>query len=278
MKKFDGILFCTDLDGTILKSDRTISKENLDAIEYFKSEGGKFTFITGRMPFFASQFYDIIRPNAPVGCINGGGLYDYKKGEYIQTTELSKKVFELIDVIYDNFPNIGIQVNTFHKVYFYRDNQAMQDFRKLTRLPDLVKHYREVTEPIAKIVFVSNNDAELLATQKMLEEHPLAEDFTFVRAEKTLFEILPRKMGKHRALEALAEAFSNITKTIAIGDYNNDITMLKAANLGIAVANATPDTKKVADLVTVSNEEHAIARVIEDLSNGNLSKYFNFDE
>lgn len=278
MKKFDGILFCTDLDGTILKSDRTISKENLDAIEYFKSEGGKFTFITGRMPFFASQFYDIIRPNAPVGCINGGGLYDYKKGEYIQTTELSKKVFELIDVIYDNFPNIGIQVNTFHKVYFYRDNQAMQDFRKLTRLPYLVKHYREVTEPIAKIVFVSDNDAELLATQKMLEEHPLAEDFTFVRAEKTLFEILPRKMGKHRALEALAEAFSNITKTIAIGDYNNDITMLKAANLGIAVANATPDTKKVADLVTVSNEEHAIARVIEDLSNRKLSKYFNFDE
>ena len=278
MKKFDGILFCTDLDGTILKSDRTISKENLDAIEYFKSEGGKFTFITGRMPFFASQFYDIIRPNAPVGCINGGGLYDYKKGEYIQTTELSKKVFELIDVIYDNFPNIGIQVNTFHKVYFYRDNQAMQDFRKLTRLPDLVKHYREVSEPIAKIVFVSDNEAELLATQKMLEEHPLAEDFTFVRAEKTLFEILPRKMGKHRALEALAEAFSNITKTIAIGDYNNDITMLKAANLGIAVANATPDTKKVADLVTVSNEEHAIARVIEDLSNRKLSKYFNFDE
>ena len=278
MKKFDGILFCTDLDGTILKSDRTISKENLDAIEYFKSEGGKFTFITGRMPFFASQFYDIIRPNAPVGCINGGGLYDYKKGEYIQTTELSKKVFELIDVIYDNFPNIGIQVNTFHKVYFYRDNQAMQDFRKLTRLPYLVKHYREVTEPIAKVVFVSDNDAELLATQKMLEEHPLAEDFTFVRAEKTLFEILPRKMGKHRALEALAEAFSNITKTIAIGDYNNDITMLKAANLGIAVANATPDTKKVADLVTVSNEEHAIARVIEDLSNRKLSKYFNFDE
>ena len=278
MKKFEGILFCTDLDGTILKSDRTISKENLDAIEYFKSEGGKFTFITGRMPFFASQFYDIIKPNAPVGCINGGGLYDYKKGEYIQTTELSKKVFELIDVIYDNFPNIGIQVNTFHKVYFYRDNQAMQDFRKLTRLPDLVKHYREVTEPIAKIVFVSDSDAELLATQKMLEEHSLAEDFTFVRAEKTLFEILPRKMGKHRALEALAEAFSNITKTIAIGDYNNDITMLKAANLGIAVANATPDTKKVADLVTVSNEEHAIARVIEDLSNGKLSKYFNFDE
>ena len=132
MGKYDGMLFCTDLDGTILKGDRTVSKENLSAIEHFKSEGGIFTFITGRMPFFASQFYNIINPNAPVGCINGGGLYDYKADKYIQTTELPKTVFELIDVIYNKFPNIGIQVNTFYKVYFCTENEAMKNFRKLT--------------------------------------------------------------------------------------------------------------------------------------------------
>lgn len=275
MGKFDGTLFCTDLDGTILKGDRTVSKENLSAIEHFKSEGGIFTFITGRMPFFASQFYDIINPNAPVGCINGGGLYDYKEDKYIQTTELPKTVFELIDVIYNKFPNIGIQVNTFYKVYFCTENEAMKNFRKLTKLPNLVCRYREVEEPIAKIVFVSDDENELLGTQKALEEHPLAEDFTFVRAEKTLFEILPRNMGKHKALEALVESLNlDINKTIAIGDYNNDITMLKAAKLGVAVANASADTLKAADLITVSNEENAIAKVIEDLSNGKLSNYF----
>ena len=55
MKKFDGILICTDLDGTLLNGDSAVSKENLDAIEYFKAEGGIFTFITGRMPFFVSR-------------------------------------------------------------------------------------------------------------------------------------------------------------------------------------------------------------------------------
>ena len=73
MKKFEGILFCTDLDGTLLRSDKTLSKRNLEAIEYFKSEGGLFTFVTGRMPCTALNLYNTVKPNAPIGCINGGG-------------------------------------------------------------------------------------------------------------------------------------------------------------------------------------------------------------
>ena len=82
MGKFDGILICTDLDGTLYNSDResrTISKENLNAIEYFKSEGGYFTIVTGRMPCFSDEAYNAVKPNCPFGCINGGGLYDHRK-------------------------------------------------------------------------------------------------------------------------------------------------------------------------------------------------------
>ena len=51
MGKFDGILICTDLDGTLYKNDKTISEKNKAAIEYFKREGGSFTFVTGRLPY-----------------------------------------------------------------------------------------------------------------------------------------------------------------------------------------------------------------------------------
>lgn len=54
----------------------------------------------------------------------------------------------------------------------------------------------------------------------------------------------------------------------SIGDYNNDVAMLKRAGVGIAVSNASPAALKAADYVTVSNEDHAIARVISDLENG----------
>ena len=79
MKTFEGILICTDLDGTLLRNDKSISRENSEAIEYFKANGGRFTFVTGRMPYFSQKAREMINPNAPIGCINGGGVYDYEK-------------------------------------------------------------------------------------------------------------------------------------------------------------------------------------------------------
>ena len=76
MKKFEGILFCTDLDGTLYDDNKNVSRKNLEAIEYFKSEGGTFTFITGRVPKTSKSICEIINPNAPYGCLGGGGIYD----------------------------------------------------------------------------------------------------------------------------------------------------------------------------------------------------------
>ena len=70
MGKFDGILICTDLDGTLYENDKTISSENKKAIEHFKSEDGYFTFITGRMPYYSVDAYNSVKPNVPFGCVN----------------------------------------------------------------------------------------------------------------------------------------------------------------------------------------------------------------
>ena len=61
-----------------------------------------------------------------------------------------------------------------------------------------------------------------------------------------------------------------MSRTIAIGDYNNDIGMIRAAGVGVAVANALPEVKAVADFISTSNEENAIARVIEALDKGEI--------
>ena len=269
MGKFDGILICTDLDGTILKNDKTISPENLNAIEYFKSEGGYFTFITGRMPYYAIDMYNLIKPNAPIGCVNGGGVYDYNEQKYIWTSTMPSGVNKLIEMIDRELPSVGINVSTFYKTYFAKDNAAMQRFRAAAKLPNLVKHYTEVDEPIGKIIFATNIEEEIQAVHKMLLSHPDADKFDFIRSERSLFEILPKGISKGIAIKKLAEYLNiDISKTVAIGDYDNDISMFSAAGIGIAVSNACENAIRAADYVTVSNEEHAIAKVISDIENG----------
>ena len=189
---FDGILICTDLDGTILRNDKSISKENIEAIEFFKREGGKFTFITGRMPYYAVDMYKLINPNAPIGCVNGGGVFDYSEEKYIWTSVMPSGVDELIRAVDERLPEVGINVSTFYKTYFYKDSSAMVRFRKSAKLSNEVKHYAEVCEPIGKIIFATDKEEEILEVQRILESHRLAESFDFIRSERSLFEILPK--------------------------------------------------------------------------------------
>ena len=271
MGKFDGILICTDLDGTLLGSDHKISRENIDAIEYFKSEGGFFTFITGRMPYFVSNIYSTIQPNAPFGCINGGGIFDHRTQQYLYTEEISRTVLDLVGHVYNNMPDMGIQINCFERIYFSRDNTAMEWFRKVTGSPNIAKHYSDVTDPIAKIVFGDMRNGAIEELEKLLRSHPAAKDFDLISSEATLFEILPKDICKGSVLPRLASILNvDMSKTVAVGDYNNDVSMLRTAGVGIAVANACEEAKAAADIITVSNDEHAIRQIIYDIESGNI--------
>ncbi len=271
MKKFENILFCTDLDGTLIANRTSISKENLDAIDYFKSEGGLFTFITGRMADASRDVYETLDPNIPFGCINGGGLYDHRKKEYLCMTPLPEEAREIIAYVDRVMPDVGIQLNTTKHIYFNKYNPAMVRFREMAKLPDVSCHFSEVKEPISKVIFTHDIDERVLELKKLLLAHPFADKVDFVRSEFTLFEMLPKGISKSAALHNLVRILGlDINKTIAIGDYDNDISMIRDAKLGIAVANASEGAKAVADHVTVSVHEHAIARVINDLDSGKL--------
>ena len=271
MGKFDGILICTDLDGTLYKNDKTVSPENREAIEYFKREGGAFTFITGRLPYYSVDAYNAARPNVPFGCGNGGGVYDGAVGKYVWKCIISREVLDLVECIDRSFPTVGIQVCTFDRTYFAKECSIMPHFRARTGLPNLVMNYREVEEPIAKILFVTDSEEDMTGVEKTLRVHPLGYKFDFIRSERTLFEILPKGVDKGLLLSKIVEYLRlDMKKTIAVGDYYNDVPMLRAARVGIAVSNACPVARDAADFITVSNEENAIAAVIRDLESGRL--------
>lgn len=268
MGKFDGILICTDLDGTLYGSDKTISRENAEAIAYFKREGGAFTFITGRMPQYSTEAYRAVCPNVPFGCVNGAGLYDGERGEYVFVMTLPDTVKTMLCEVDRRFPAVGMQVCTPECTYFAKENDVMAWFRSITGVPNISRRYEEVTEPIAKIILATDDAEELCAVEALLRAHPLAPEFSFTRSERAFFEILPQGVHKGVALAKLCEHLGNLRASVAIGDYHNDIGMFRTATLGVAVANACPEAKAAADHVTVSNDEHAIAQVISDIESG----------
>lgn len=271
MKKFEGVLICTDLDGTLLNEERRISKENLEAIRYFQREGGFFTFVTGRTPYSARPLYEMIHPNAPVGCGNGGGIYDYQREAYLYMQELSHDAMELVDHALQQIPGMGVQLHTPECVYFASENEATEHSLRVTGLPRRICSHKSFEKKLLKVVFCDTDMTRINALGALFQAHPKKEDFHFVRSEDFLYEILPKGSNKGVLVLKLAELLGiDPSKTIAVGDYNNDVEMIRDAGIGIAVSNAVPEAKAVADLITVSNEENAIAKIIWDLDSGAL--------
>jgi len=263
--KFKGLLFCTDVDGTLYNDKRTLSEENAEAIEYFKAHGGIFTFITGRVPCTSGKVYSDVKPNSPFGCVNGGGIYDGEKGELVKYHKLPPIAKIITEDAIREVSGIGCHLNTPENIYFIaRDDEAEKLF---CAFKTKYAQYKDVKEPVLKIVFTTSDMDKMDALIKYLHSHPLANNFDFVRSEYTFYEILPKGISKATALYDLASLLNiDMKNTVAVGDYNNDITMVKAAGTGYAVANAVPELKAVADKITVSNNEHAIARIIEEIT------------
>ena len=271
MGKFDGILFCTDLDGTLLNKKREVSAENRAAIEYFKKEGGAFTIITGRPPCISSDIYRMSGANIPYGCINGGGIYDPAKGEYLWYDTLPEAAFRIVEYVEKNMPDIGIQFSCPERIYFCRDNSSTQHFRDVTGYPHIVKTLGELgDEPLCKVIFSTDDTRRLAEIRAEIMALPEAAQVDFVSGADDLCEMLPKGNTKGTVLCRMAELLGyDMKKTVAVGDFENDLDMIKKAGIGYAVANAYDGAKAVADRVTVSNEEHAIAKIIEDLDNEN---------
>ena len=147
----------------------------------------------------------------------------------------------------------------------------MEKYREERHLSNTICDYHFVKEPIIKIVFAENDEGTMLKLGELLNKHPLASAFSFVRSENTLYEILPKGISKATAFNKIAELCNvDLKKTVAIGDYDNDIDMVRCAEIGIAVSNASDNLKKAARYITVSNEQNAIAMVIEEIYSGKI--------
>lgn len=274
MAKFDGILLCSDLDDTLLTDDKRISTENKQAIEYFMDNGGFFTFATGRVPDGARLMLRYIMPNAPMISFNGGALYDYSTEKFIWQAELNDEAAKAVEYVEKAFPTVGIEVCTDDKIYFCKTNRIVEEHKILEKFPDNYLDYHKIPEKWRKALFmVEENEVDTI--RQIIAESEFADKFSFVRSSPWYYELLPKGATKGAGLMRLADYLGIDRKnTVAMGDNENDITLIEQAGTGVAVANAVDMIKKAADIITVDNNSHAAKAVIRYIEKTIKSKPF----
>ncbi|HEY5523718.1 MAG TPA: HAD-IIB family hydrolase, partial [Clostridium sp.] len=127
---FDGYLLVSDMDGTLLNSEKKISKRNLKAIEYFVNEGGKFTVATGRMVQSVEMFINQLKIELPTILHNGAKIYDYKNNNVISQYPIEEDRKEALRRIKKDKPNIGIEIFAEEIVYIYTSCQLTKRYEK----------------------------------------------------------------------------------------------------------------------------------------------------
>lgn len=252
MGRYDGYLFLSDMDGTLTYRDH-VSPENQEAIRFFQKEGGIFTIATGRPPMYIRRFLDQVEPNSYVVAVNGAVIYDLKEDHLVWYDSLPEDAVEVVEYVQAHHP----QARSIHTTNSFSDYSVAFDPKKDGSFREFAAH---MPGPWYKMILIEEaaRSGEGLAD---LIEH-FGDRFRFERSWPEGIEMHSLGSGKDVAIRKLKELLPSVHTVLAAGDYENDVAMLKEADIGYAMGNAPEHVKKEADRVAPVFTEHAIAQII----------------
>jgi len=262
-------LLATDLDETLLSSDGTISQPNKLAIQQAMACGTKIVLATGRSIHNVQRILSSLdladKPNEFVISYNGG-LISENKGTYLLKQQaiafpLAQQIFQL-----GVSHHLLIHVFTLNHLYTYQmtleEEAYLSDRTGMLPLTEAsIDHLEQ--DPIIKISF-QHLDRSFLESIEHALDNSLKEQLDINYSSNRYIEFNAKGVHKGNALKTLAtQLHINPTDIIAVGDNMNDRTMIDYAGKGIAVANAVPELKELANYITQStHNEHALSEVI----------------
>ncbi len=267
MGLFDGCLLVSDIDGTLLTKG-IIPSRNIEAIDWFRAEGGVFALATGRVALAAKYSYEKAHANPVVLSSHGGLIYDFNQEKILYHRTLDEACKSVFFDVIKQFPFLGVEVFSGLNLYEYRTSPgtrfhiAYEDII-CAPLPE------DITEPTwTKVIFMAETEEELFSVFKYCQK--LSLDFCrFVLTSNTknarYLEMLPPDVNKGNGLKELKRLFG-AKRTYGIGDFYNDLELIRDADVGAATAEAPEELKSLADYVTGPCKEGAVADFIEQIA------------
>lgn len=276
MSDFSNFLIASDLDGTFFWEGRTAAR-NLEALRRFKDGGGIFTIATGRshlnMRSAIGEPTAVI--NAPSICDNGAYLYDFSRKESLYQDLLRPEdAADLLAFAKTHFPHVRFSAVGVSSIRTEEDAGCVaRDL--LTYEKDAISIAPAEAWPLDdwyKFLFLDDDPACLRAVREALLLH-FGDRFAPTGSSSWILEAQHPGIHKALGLEKLKKHLNGAKKrtVIACGDYDNDIEMLKGADVAVAPENALPALKAVAHRVLCHCKDGLIADVIEAIERGEIT-------
>jgi Cof subfamily protein (haloacid dehalogenase superfamily) len=264
-------LVVSDVDGTLVTKDKTLTEAAKAAVRKLHDAGIGFT-ITSSRPTIGMRF--LIEPlqlTLPVGAFNGSSIVDPQLKPVEQHLIPAAAAQRSLDVLNE----FGIDIWLFTNEKWLTRNPdgeyVTHEKRAILADPTIVTDFKPYLEVACKIVG-SSSDAALLQRCETAMRQAVGAQATAVRSQSYYLDVTPPGYDKGTFVEAMAKRLGISTAAVTtIGDMQNDLAMFKKSGLSIAMGNATDDVKKLATRVTASNEEEGFAKAIEMILKNNAA-------
>lgn len=257
----------SDIDGTYLKSwthDAYVGapQNNIDAINRFTKEGGLFGAASGREYVGILRCFEGVDINMPIVQNNGAMIYDHKNSKILDATYFDRESKQELYDYAKRTPDVWICASTLEAIwdillYDEKDKGAFDLVRPKMSYEDFMN------ANIGKISFVVKKEImpQVVEDTKGFKCY---NSLTFIQSSPIYDEIVVKGIDKGKAIKKAVEyAHANNRKLICIGDYYNDVSMLKEADIAVCPSNAPDDIKEICDYVVCSNDEGALADLID---------------
>ena len=269
----DKTVIYSDLDGTLFNSRGVVSAENRAAIDAYLAAGGRFAICTGREPKNALHFIGDLPQNTPAVVVNGCGVFDFAASAYRRMWTLDRaRLIPALRGMLAEVPDLELQAYTEAGICYCTPEETAHPQLRAMHDPCVFTTLDAVADaPILKcFVFAPEEREELLlrcirrGEAAGLWRH--VPGTTDVGGPITYHEMLPPDVSKGSAIRFLRTLPDLAGRTvIGVGDYWNDYELLEEADVAVAPANAIDEIKALCGYTTVSNNEHVIKHIVEDI-------------
>lgn len=270
-------LLTLDLDGTTLDSQKRIPHDTIEALKKLRERKIEVAIASGRGVAEIDDYREMVEQIRFAILLSGALVYDCRDLKPVAYRAIDPKLqLEIIQAGIDE--NAMVQILTTGKsICRQKDIDRMEDFsmeiyqsmyeRVCERHDDLLEAARIYSNEICKINIYHRSLESCDVTQARLKKLPLE----VVRAEGTGLEMNSHGISKAVGLKDLCEHMKiDLSEVISIGDAYNDLEQLKIVGRSVAMGNAEPAIKEIADEITLTNDENGVLATIRKYFGGDL--------